>query len=368
MKEPDLRRLKVLKSVIERYIENGEPVGSKAVADQFGQAISSATVRNDMAMLEKLGYLVQPHTSAGRIPTGLGCRFYISHLMLREPLSDLDREAIESQIVKGDLNPRTLLSNATDLLAELTDCAVVSAMGEMGRTIITRVDAFPAGRRLYAVLVITSGGTVENRVCRLDFDLDREQIGFFLRFIRENLVGLRIEELTDERMVELGLALGSYTVALAPLLYGVYDITCGLRRQRVEIKNETSLLRRGVLPSRQYAELVGRQEELGALLSRQEEGLSIIFGREGGSLAAEGSSLIVSTCRQGSRAVGAFGVLGPLRMDYGRIIPFVEYLSDTVTRLMTEGLDEDRSKPSRVGRGPTGLTPSDLRGQDAGWP
>lgn len=353
-----MRKLKVLKSVVERYIESGEPVGSKVVADQFEHAISSATVRNDMASLEKMGYLVQPHTSAGRIPTSLGYRFYISHLMTREPLSDLDRDTIDSQIVRGDLNPRTLISNVTDLLAELTDCAIVSAMSEMGHAIITRVDVLPAGRRLYALLMITSGGAVENRVCRLEFDLQAEQIAFFLRFIRENLIGLRIDDLTDEKLVELGLALGSYTVALAPLLYGVYDITRELRRQRVEIKNETSLLRRGVFQSAQYAELISGRQSLGDLLERQMEGLSVIFGRQDGGFAVEGSSLIVSPYRQGSRAVGSFGVLGPLRMDYGRIIPFVEYLSDTVTRLMTEGLDEDRSKPSRVDHGPTGLRSS----------
>ncbi|MDD6033789.1 MAG: heat-inducible transcriptional repressor HrcA [Oscillospiraceae bacterium] len=356
-----MRRLKILKSVIERYIESGEPVGSKVIADQFDHAISSATVRNDMAALEKMGYLIQPHTSAGRIPTGLGYRFYISHLMRREPLSDMDREIIEAQIVKGDLNPRTLVSNATDLLAKLTDCAIVSAMSEMGHAIITRVDILPAGRRLYAILVITSGGAVENRVCRLEFDLQSEQIAFFLRFIRENLVGMRIDDLTDERLVELGLALGSYTVALAPLLYGVYDITRELRRQRVEIKNETSLLRRGVFQSGQYTDLMNNRQQLGDLMEKQSDGTAVIFGQLDTAFAVEGSTLIVSPYRQGTRTVGSLAVLGPLRMDYGRVLPFVEYLSDTISRLMTEGLDEDRSKPSRVGRGPTDLAPSGER-------
>lgn len=355
MKEPDARKLKILKAVVERYIQSGEPVGSKVVAGQFG-TISSATVRNDMAALERSGFLEQPHTSAGRIPTSMGYRYYISHLMKREPLSDGDREEIDSRIVRGDLNPRTLVANATELLARLTDCAIVSAICEMGHCIITRIDVMPAGRRLYALLLITSGGAVENRVCRLEFDLQNEQIAFFVRFIRENLIGLRVDDLTDEKMVELGLALGSYTVALAPLLYGVYDITRQLRRQRVEIKNETSLLRRGVLGDDSYTRLMDSRQQLSDLLGDPEEGISILFGRPDSPFDMEGSTLIVSPYYQGGRAAGSLGVLGPLRMDYRRIIPFVEYLTDTVTRLMTEGLDEDRSKPSRVGRTPSDLT------------
>lgn len=359
MKESDLRKLKILKLIVEQYIENGDPVGSKAVAFQFESAVSSATVRNDMASLERMGYLSQPHTSAGRIPSSLGYRYYISHLMRKEPLSDLDREIIDSQIVRGDLNPRTLISNATGLLMKLTDCAIVSTMSEMGHAIITKVEVLPAGRRLYAILVITSGGAVENRVCRLEFDLQQEQLSFFLRLMRDNLIGLRIDELTDEKLVELGLALGSYTMALAPLLYGVYDITRELRKQRVEIKNETSLLRKGVLRPDQYTDLINSREQLGSLLEDHRSDISVLFGKQDTPFAVEGSALIVAPYRQGNRAMGTLGILGPLRMDYGRILPFLEYLSDTVSRLMTEGVDDDRTKPSRVGRGPTDLAPAE---------
>lgn len=359
MKESDLRKLKVLKLIVEQYIQSGDPVGSKSIAFQFESAVSSATVRNDMALLERMGYLSQPHTSAGRIPSSLGYRHYISHLMRREPLSDLDREIIDSRIVRGDLNPRTLIANAADLLVKLTDCAVVTTMSETGYAIITRVEAFHTGRRLYAIMVSSSGGAVENRVCRLDCDLPPEQLEFFLRLVRDNLVGLRIDELTDEKLVELGLALRSKSMALAPLLYGVYDITSELRRRRVEIMNETSLLRKGVFRPDQYTDLINSQDQLGSLLEAHKTDVSVLFGKQDSPYAVEGSAMIIAPYRQGSRAMGSIGIIGPLRMDYGRILPFTEYLTDTVTRLLTEGMDDDRTKPSRMNRGPTDLAPAE---------
>ena len=105
MKALDARKLDILKLVVDRYIRTGEPVGSKFVADALEYSVSSATIRNDMAALEQLGYLEQPHTSAGRIPSYRGYRFYIANLMTKEPLSEHDRKTVEDTLLKGDRNP-----------------------------------------------------------------------------------------------------------------------------------------------------------------------------------------------------------------------------------------------------------------------
>ena len=349
----DLRKLMILKGVVELYIQYGEPVGSRVIAEQFMPGVSSATIRNDMSMLEQLGYLQQPHTSAGRIPTNRGYRFYISQLMKREPLSEQDRELIDEELVRGDLNPRELVKNAADILAKLTDCASVSATGRMNEAIIMKVDVIPIGRKLYSVLMVASSGAVENRVCRLAIDLTPEQIAFFVRFIRENITGMRIEELTDEKIVELGMGIGSYNMALAPLLYGVYDITRKMQQQQITISNESSLLRHGILRNEDFTLLLDEKQRILNLLSSDPNGLTIRFGGTDG-LAMENASLVISPYRQAGGILGYFGVIGPRRMDYGRVIPYVEFLSETVTRLLTEGLEEDRSKPAKArpaGRG-----------------
>lgn len=341
------RKFQILKSVVERYIKTGDPVGSKAILEELDIVVSSATVRNDMALLEQLGYLEQPHTSAGRVPSYRGYRFYISHLMQKIPLLEEEKHAIDQKLVKGDLNPKTVISNAMELLADLTGCAVISKSEQMSFSVITRVEVIPSGRRLYALIIFTSNGAVESRVCRLEFDLSYEQLDYFVNFIKANLTGIRVEDLTDEMVLELGVALGSYMVGLAPLLYGVYDITNQLRKKNIEIKNEASLLARSDFKSNNVAKLLSRKENLEEVLDRAFDGINVIFGDEDDTFVITNSSLILSPYSQGDRVAGSFGVLGPLRLDYKKIIPYVEYLSDTVTRLMTEAFEADRDKPSR---------------------
>ena len=352
--ELDERKRRILKIIADLYTKTGEPVGSKVVALYLDSAYSPATIRNDMAALEQMGYLHQPHTSAGRIPTSRGYRFYISQLMRREPLSEANRELIDSELVRGDLNPAALINTASELLARMTDCASVSATGRMNEAIITKVDVIPIGRRLYALLMATSSGTVETRVTRLDLDLTPEQKAFFVRFIRENVVGTRVEALSNEKIVELGLGLGSYNVGLVPLLYSVYAITRGLQQEQVTIHNEASLLRHGILKPEDFTLLLDEKQRIALLLDSDPSGLTIRFGGSKGGLSMENSSLIIAPYRQAGGILGYFGVIGPRRMDYGRVIPVVEYLADTVTRLLTDGLEEDRSKPARPDRSSRG--------------
>ena len=340
MKALDARKLEILKLVVNRYIRTGEPVGSKTVAETLEHAVSPATIRNDMAVLEQLGYLEQPHTSAGRIPSYRGYRFYIANLMTRQPLSEYDRRGIEETLLQGDLNSRTLIANAAGLLAQITECAVVSAADRGDFSVITRIDLVPAGRRLYALLLITSRGAVENRVCRLDFELSDEQLRFFVSFIRQNLAGTRVEQMTSERLVELGVALGPSAAAYAPLLYGVYDIARKLRQQRLEVTNESGLLAREDFREESIRGFLEARKKLGFLLNRMDEGTHVIFGDESEDFAVSNSSMIIASYSRGGRRAGSFGVIGPLRLDYSRIIPYIEYLSDTVSRLITEQYDE----------------------------
>ena len=340
VKALDTRKLDILKLVVDRYIRTGEPVGSKTVSEALSYAVSPATIRNDMAALERLGYLEQPHTSAGRIPSYRGYRFYIANLMPRRPLSEYDRKNVEDTLLNGDLNPRTLIENAVNLLAQVTGCAIVSASSKVDFSTITRLDVIPAGRRLYALLLITSSGAVENRVCRLDFELSNEQISFFVNFIRQNLTGMRIDELTNQKMLELGVALGPYGAALAPLLYGIYDIAGKLRQQRFELRNESALLAREDFQAESIKDFLQVRQQLEPLLGRGISGIQIIFGDESEEFKVANSSLIVTGYSRAGKRAGSLGVIGPLRLDYSRIIPYIDYLSDTVSRLITEQYDE----------------------------
>ncbi|MEG2813271.1 MAG: heat-inducible transcription repressor HrcA, partial [Oscillospiraceae bacterium] len=163
----DERKKSILTAVVEEYIKTGEPIGSHAVLNRINMSISSATVRSEMASLEKCGLLVQPHTSAGRIPTNLGYRFYIDNLMMPNQLSKEEKLLIDSLLTKEKLQTAdSVVENALTVLSDLTNLAVVSKNNMPLFSIITRVEVIPAGRRLYALLIITSSGTIKNKICR----------------------------------------------------------------------------------------------------------------------------------------------------------------------------------------------------------
>jgi len=178
--------------------ETGEPVGSKTIAALPDIHVSAATIRNDMAFLEQLGLLEQPHTSAGRIPTFQGYRVYIDQCMHGGGLSDDERARLDSMFSGVPLTEDLLIQSATTALAEITNCAAVAVNAMPQFSVISKVEVIPTGKRLYVILLITSAGNIKNKACRLEFDLNEEQLRFFTEFLTEHLHGVSLESVSPE--------------------------------------------------------------------------------------------------------------------------------------------------------------------------
>lgn len=332
----DERKRLILQKVVDEYIRTGEPVGSNAVLARMGMSVSSATVRNDMAYLERLGYLEQPHTSAGRVPTYEGYRFYIDHLMSPKPLSVKEKRLIDSLLEQNDLTVNSVVEKAENVLLELTNMTVVSKSILPVFSIITRVEVIPAGRRLYALLIITSAGAIKNKICRIEFDLTGEQLQFFERFVNDHLTGINVDSLTPAMLQNLAIALGGYMMALSPLLHAVYELSEEMSKVNVNLKGEQSLLVNDSLRPEEVVRMLTHRDSLRELLSGAFNGISVVFGQENGSFAVSNSSMIVSPYQANGRNVGSLGVIGPIRVDYSKVIPHIQYITESVTRLLSE--------------------------------
>ena len=197
----DDRKLKILSAVVNEYIVTGEPVGSKAIMAHV--KASSATIRNEMAELEKQGYLEQPHTSAGRIPTYKGYRLYVDQLMEQNQLTANEKKMLDSMIPQEYVTEEDLVNKASMALADLTKCAAVVANATPKFSLISKVEVIPTGKRMYVILMITSNGSIKNKVCRLEFDLSQDQLEFFDNFVKENLNGVPIDSLSDAYLEKL---------------------------------------------------------------------------------------------------------------------------------------------------------------------
>lgn len=342
------RKLSVLAAIVNEFLKTGEPIGSKAVTNLLDMNVSSATVRNDMAALERLGLIEQPHTSAGRIPSYLGYRVYIEKLMKPKPVSEKDKLLIDDMLSKHRDTSSAVLENAAEALATLTGCTAVTAARPTEFSVITHVEVVPAGHRIYALLMITSDGNVKNKICRLEFDIPDNLLKFFIDFINDNLTGVSASELNPAYLQKLALALGSYMMTLSPLLSAVYELSSELKDKTIHLKGEANLLSYSDVDASEIVRFLSTKNNLANLLSRTFDGINVLFGREKNSFVISNGSMIVSPYEVGNKAGGSIGLIGPIRLDYAKLIPYVEYFSDKVTGILsdmaenyTEGEDED---------------------------
>lgn len=336
----DERKLKILAAIVDEYVRTGEPVGSKAISKLEHINVSAATIRNDMAALEQMGYLEQPHTSAGRVPTFIGYRLYIDELMTLPELPDSEKERLDEMLGSKDTPEELLIQNAAAALTELTHCAAVVTNSAPRFSVISKVEVIPTGKRLYVILLITSNGSIKNKACRLEFDLSHEQLEFFTHYIEENLNGVSVEELSEEMFDKMVAAVSAYMISLSPLVKGISELSEDLRQQELTLKGGEKLLSCDDLDKMEVVKFIENKNGLSDLLEGAFSGIQVKFGSENDSFAIGNSSLIVSKYRKGGKEAGSLGVIGPMRVDYKKIIPYVDYLTQKISYLMSGSEDD----------------------------
>ena len=340
MSSMDDRKLKILAAVIDEYVRTGEPVGSKAISKLDNIKVSAATIRNDMAALEQMGYLEQPHTSAGRVPTFAGYRLYIDELMTLPDLPDDEKKRLDNMLGDEDTPEELLVQNAAAALTEITQCAAVVTNSVPRFSVISKVEVIPTGKRLYVILLITSNGSIKNKACRLEFDLSHEQLEFFSHYIEENLSGISVNDLSEEVLDKMVAAVSAYMVSLFPLVRGICELSEDLRQQELTISGGEKLLSCEDLDKMEVVRFIEHKNELSDVLKDTFSGIQVKFGSENDSFAIGNSSLIVSKYRKDGKEAGSLGVIGPMRVDYKKIIPYVDYLTQKISYLMSGGEDD----------------------------
>lgn len=334
----DSRKLKILQAVVDEYIVTGEPVGSKAIMAHV--KASSATIRNEMAELEKQGYLEQPHTSAGRVPTYAGYRLYVDALMERNKLSDEEKDMLDGMLDPNATTEEELVNSASLALTQLTQCATVVASSAPKFSLISKVEVIPTGRRMYVILMITSGGTIKNKVCRLEFDLTDEQLEFFDRYLADNLEGVPVDEISEETFENIRMAMGTYMMTLAPLLSELFSLAKEMTAQDIKLRGEKNLLTCKDFDQSEIIDFLDNQREIARFFSDSFSGLQVSFAPENDGFVIHNSSIITAPFKKGDRKAGTLGLIGPMRIDYAKFIPYLEYFSERITDLLSSRDDD----------------------------
>ena len=238
--ELSARKEKILAAVCGAYVLTGDPVGSKLIAAELG--VSSATVRNDMADLAEMGFLAQPHTSAGRIPSAMGYRFYIDRLMRVPLLTRQEQSYVDSVLQPNAFDPEKLLGSATEVIAELTRMAAVATTPSGSSAVIRGVQFVQVGRRTAMILLMSSAGTIKSRIFHCDFDLSQDVLRVFFRLLNGKLAGRPVSSITPAFVQSLLASFGEMAVLMSSALRALLDVVNDTIWTRVCLSGQMNLL------------------------------------------------------------------------------------------------------------------------------
>jgi heat-inducible transcriptional repressor len=328
------RAQQLLKLLVENYIRDGQPVGSRTLSRDLGLKLSAATIRNVMADLEDLGFVCSPHTSAGRVPTDKGYRFFVDTLLKCEPLEDEKIAAIQNRLGQHADDPKALVAAASQMLSTVTRLAGLVTLPRQTHVALTQIEFLPlSDNRVLAVLVV-NGREVQNRILQLEryFTpdelrrasnyLNQQFAGKELSAVREHLLG-QLKE-TREHLNQMMLD----AIRLAQQAVG--SAAANTERLEYVMAGETNLMGFAELSNveklRRLFEAFTQQRDILHLLdnSLKAEGVQIFIGQESGYTIFDDCSVVTAPYTLGKEVVGVLGVIGPTRMAYERVIPIVD--------------------------------------------
>lgn len=340
--EPTERKMKILEAVVETFIKTGDPVGSKTLCDMLDFNVSSATVRNDMAELAGLGLLEQPHTSSGRVPTELGYRVYIDDLMKPRPLTRQEQFAIRDSLEQSADAPEHLLEKTAELLSRLTGCASVASAPSGENALIKHIRFVQTGSRTAMAVLITSLGTVKTKLFRCDFSITPSMMDMFDKSMNESLSGMPVTAVTPAFMQTTAVSLGEMSMIMPNVLLAIHDAAKEALSTGVAIKGQSNLFVMPELTSsdgKRVMEILGRSSELSKLISAADNKAGVIIGSELRDPSLNNLSVAVTHYTVSSQCSGAIALIGPVRMNYPKIISTLEYAAVTVEELISDMLD-----------------------------
>jgi heat-inducible transcriptional repressor len=338
----DERKSRILQAVTDDYISSAEPVGSRTIARKYDLGLSPATIRNEMADLEEEGYLQQPHTSAGRIPSDRGYRYYVDTLLRQTPLSVEEIREIQNELERRRNGLDDLLLQAGKLLAQVTHFPSMVMSPQSPTQTFRHIQFVPVNEKNVMVLVVTDTGMVENRIMQTEIQWSSEELDQISKLMNERLRGIPIRRLPmtvwNEIRAELAIQEHCFHEAVRLLMQSLQNS----KKEKVYLDGTVSILQHPEFQElnriKPLIDFLETEEDLIELLqpSTSLNGITIKIGHENLRDTIKECSLITANYQLGDRALGVIGILGPTRMDYGKVLSIVQYMSIYLSRLLTQ--------------------------------
>ena len=334
----DERAQVLLKTLIEHYISDGQPIGSNALLQHSGLGLSAATIRNVMSDLEERGFIASPHTSAGRVPTQQGYRFFVDSLLSVKPLESQQIQLLESTLKSA--NQQELITTAADMLSSLTQFAGMVLVPKRKTLVFKHLEFMPLSEKRILVIIVSTDGNVQNRIILSDTPYSASELTQASNYFNAHFAGQTFESARQKLHIDLK----KMQVDISNLMSAALDASdqaSAKDKDDVIIAGERNLLNvdelaTNVTTLRKLFDVFERRTSLMQLLdnSQKAEGVHIFIGDESGYSPLDECSMVTSPYEVDGQVVGTLGVIGPTRMAYERVIPIV----DITAKLLSNAL------------------------------
>lgn len=336
----DDRKIRILQAIINDYVKTAEPVGSRTLSKKYDLGISSATIRNEMADLEEMGYLEQPHASAGRVPSSKGYRLYVDKLMEYKTLSTEEELMIKKYIIDMALfEVDKVLKQTSTLLSELTRLTCVVKAPSVKKSYMRSAQLVKIDDFNVLCIIVTDTGVVKNGLLRVSRSLSPEVLNKINNILNERLVNLTIEEINLEVINKLTLELKGFDEILNGMLSLLYETLKSTNSSEVFMEGTTNIFNyseyNDIDRAKEILELLYNKEYVNELITT-DKGISIKIGDENFLPQAKDCSVITAEYSFGERPLGTIGLIGPRRIDYSKVISIMAEVMKELNTLLNK--------------------------------
>ncbi|MFW5787819.1 MAG: heat-inducible transcriptional repressor HrcA [Halanaerobiales bacterium] len=340
----DDRKKEILKAIIQEHIITAEPVGSRTLSKNYDFGVSSATIRNEMADLEDMGYLEQPHTSAGRIPSDKGYRYYVDVLMDQQKVISTNLQRSIKQLYKEEKDIKDIISETVKMLSNLIHYTALISEPQLKESRIRKVQVIEVARKSLMIILITDTGMVNNKLIHLEKELNNRQVRYINRYLSDRLENKKLSTLDQEFMKKLEGEIKkrlSISKKLLDLINKELEVLVDPADLQIYLGGTSYILEQPEFNDldalKQVMRILDQEDVLRKLIGNvSEEGIEVKIGRENNLEEIQNCSLVVATYSLEDKAIGKIGVIGPTRMEYPRVISTVDFVADVLGEIISK--------------------------------
>ncbi|MEH7353212.1 heat-inducible transcriptional repressor HrcA [Neobacillus drentensis] len=334
------RQLLILQVIVDDFIRSAQPVGSRSLSKKEEISLSSATIRNEMADLEELGFIEKTHTSSGRVPSEKGYRYYVDHLLSPQDLNKQDISIIRSVFAEKIFEFEKIIQRSAQILSELTNYTSIVLGPAVSINKLKKIQIIPLNNETAVAIFVTDTGHVENRMFSLPASVDPSDLEKTVNILNDRLAGVPLEYLNDKIYKEVAMLLKQHIHNYDLMLHTIADSLKMPVHEKLFFGGKTNILSQpefhDISKIRTLLMMIDQEEWIYNLIRKDSAGIHVKIGTENNITAMDNCSLITASYSVGAEKLGTIAILGPTRMEYSRVISLLEFLSRDLTAVLTK--------------------------------